>query len=57
MKASSLPLGAKIECYSDYKVVSAGHHKHEYATGYAFDEIYKFFKEIEATDPDANLKY
>jgi hypothetical protein len=43
--ASNLPVGEEIGNGKGKvcKEVSAGHTKHEYTTGYAFDEIIKFF--------------
>ncbi len=43
--ASNLPVGEEISSGKGKvcKEVSAGHNKHEYTTGYAFDEIIKFF--------------
>jgi hypothetical protein len=44
--ASDKPVGEEIKKANKNEVcreVSAGHTKHEYTTGYAFDEIVKFF--------------
>mgnify|MGYP001580714863 CR=1 FL=1 len=43
--ASDKPVGEETS-HSNYNLcreVSAGHSKHEYTTGYAFNEIIKFF--------------
>ena len=45
-EASSLPVGAKISCNMETDtcpVVSAGHRKHEYTTGYAQKQILEQF--------------
>jgi hypothetical protein len=41
--ASDKPVGEVIESNGVCGEVSAGHNKHEYTTGYAFDEIVKYF--------------